>query len=613
MRSWVSLSSLAVFSLLGLACHHDADPPLVKRVILISLDDVAAKHLSCYGSPRATTPTLDRLAKGGWRFERCVANANWTLPSHMSMLTGVRPRRHGVVDHSHGEGPSVELLAEVLKKSRPEVHTAGVVSHTNVSRAFGFARGFDEYHENPESTKPEILLDAARGILAQHERDGLFLFVHLFTAHWPFLPPPELEKKFDPDYTGRVKGIRPDIERLSIELHTPEDRRDFEHLEALYDAEIAYLDREVGKFLDELEARGLMKDSLVIVTADHGEAFREHGYCGHGVSFEKEEIEVPLLVIGGPAAASPRVRPGPAQLIDVAPTVLAALGVPPGPAMEGRSLLGDDPDPGREILSESSLGMGQFHFDRFAILHGSSKYIQFPAVERHGKVFGEVFYDLAADPREDHDVAPQRQDAISEFRKRAMQLGYEPRDAFLIGFGPCEQAVAGGAVLSERIEACDMMKMGTWTSDHGPALDWVDLKFGSAGGPPVGWDAPGTRETQEVLFRAGRVSLDGKTWSGSGANGLFIRPTGTKTTLTLSLAGALEGKLPATSTLDQLERVTVDQIRHLGQGQVLLGRMTLFAFPSSRSGKPPALTDDQNRELNGTGYISGRGTGDKPK
>src|SRR5215470_4937281 len=126
MRRWLSLASLALVAPFAWTCAPGGGGrPVVKRVILISLDDVAAKHLSCYGWRRETTPVFDRLARRGWRFERCVANADWTLPSHMSMLTGVRPRRHGVVDHSHGEGPSVELLTQVLKQARPEVHTAG--------------------------------------------------------------------------------------------------------------------------------------------------------------------------------------------------------------------------------------------------------------------------------------------------------------------------------------------------------------------------------------------------------------------------------------------------------------------------------------------------------
>jgi arylsulfatase len=614
MRSWISACLLAFALLLGLTCNHDSDPPLVKRVILISLDDVAAKHLSSYWCKRETTPLVDRLAKRGWRFERCVANANWTLPSHMSMLTGVRPRRHGVVDHSHGEGPSVALLTQVLKQARPSVYTAAVTSHTNVSRAFGFDRGFDEFHENPESTPPEKLLGTVREILAKHDSDDLFLFLHLFTAHWPFLPPADLKKKFDPDYTGAVQGVRADVQRLSIELHTPEERRDFEHLEALYDAEIAYLDREVGGFLEDLEKRGLMQDTLVIITADHGEAFREHGYVGHGVSFEKEELEVPLLLIGGPTAKSPAVKPGTAALIDLAPTILAALGVARGEAMEGDNLLVGTLDPDREIVSESSLGMQQLHFDRFAISSGSFKYISFPAVERHGKVFGEVLYDLAADPREEQDLSAKRGEALARFRARAQSLGYEPRDAFLVGFGPSAQPVSGRATLSCAVSACDMVRMATWSSDGAPALDWVDLKFTGADGAAMDWDALHGSETKEVLFRVGRFSLDGKTALGSGANGLFVLPADAAAKINLVLEGPLAGKLPAESALQQLPTIAFEDVRGLGQDQALLGRLTLLAFPPARSGKPPGLTPAQIRELQGTGYGSERGqAGKRPR
>jgi hypothetical protein len=220
-------------------------------------------------------------------------------------------------------------------------------------------------------------------------------------------------------------------------------------------------------------------------------------------------------------------------------------------------------------------------------------------------VFGEVLYDLAADPREEHDLAPQKQDAVASFRSLAKQLGYELRDAFLIGFGPSAEPISGRATLSSPVKACDMVRMGTWISDHGPALDWVDLKFGRAEGEPVPWDKLDTSDSKDVLFRAGRVTLDGKTWLGSGANGLFLRPE-TNAQLTLALDGALAGKLPASSALDQLKSVTFEDVRRLGQDHVLLGKITLFTFPVARSGKPPALTSKQNEELRGTGYGAGK-------
>ncbi|MFO0982587.1 MAG: sulfatase [Planctomycetota bacterium] len=572
-----------------LSCHDPPPAAAVQNVILISLDDVAASHVGSYGYQRDTTPNLDRLANSGIRYSTCIANANWTLPSHMSMLTGTRPRRHGVVDHSHTEGPTVPLLTQVLKARRPEIATGGFTDHSNLSRAFGFGRGFDEYQENTDEFRPpSAILDPARKFIAAHRQQPQFLFLHLFTAHWPHFPPPDLAKKFDPDYTGKVVGARVDVERLMTELRSEQDRRDFAHLQALYDAEIAYLDRELAAFIGELD----LAHTLVIITADHGEAFREHGYYGHGISFEKEEIEVPLLLLGGPAARTPGVRGGRVAEIDLAPTILNALGVPPANTMEGVDLLGPDPDLDRALISESCLRANQLGFDRFAIWNGNAKCIFFPEVERYDKLFGDVLYDLTSDPHETTSVRQDRAELAARFRVLATaRFGYEEREAFLVTFGASAAALTGELRLSTPARLAEMARMSTYDRDGGGrGADWVTWK-----------EKDGAYSIQVLRQVPGEAEILGS----PRPNGLFLLPAKPDARLDVLLAPAPRHGI----SLDSLTSAPLSCVASCRRDRWDVCKTTLMAFPDGLSGQardldhlPPEL----RAQLERTGYLGGK-------
>ena len=349
------------------------------NVLLITLDSVRADVVGAYGNtPRFTdrspSPWLDRLASEGLLFENAYSTSSWTLPSHVSIFTGQPEMVHGVEQDGHQAPASLPLLSEELKSLG--YRTAGFFSGPYLDPAFGFARGFDQYRasygdelryakeklrksqerlkrvaEKSSKGKLHTALEAhaqaqralelashrdrsskhiADAVIAELEAKGsepLFLFAHFFDPHYDYAPPTELAQAFDPDYTGTIDG-RDFIHDPRILERGPEgpvrriNERDLQHLWALYEAELCWSDSQVGRILDRLEELGLADDTLVIVTADHGDEFFEHGSIGHRSTLFDELVHVPLIVRYPRTITEPRQIKTPVSLIEIAPTIL---------------------------------------------------------------------------------------------------------------------------------------------------------------------------------------------------------------------------------------------------------------------------------------------------
>ncbi len=372
------LGALTLAAGLLAACDGGA----ASHVLLITVDSLRADHLGAYGYARDTSPRMDALARDGTLFERALSSTNWTLPASAALLTGLADSLHGVQDANRALAPGIPTLAEILRNAG--FATGAVVSGPLLHPQFGLNRGFDDYLNcmsyldddfapRPD-TGPDLnrqshadvtgpcVVRRAREWLAAHASGPAFLWLHFWDVHYDYQPPPGYAERFDPDYRGELDAsgfahnpeIRPDM-----------DPRDRTHLGALYDGEIAYTDERVGEVLDALDGLGLTRDTLVVLTADHGEAFFEHGHKGHRNGLHAEEVRIPLILRGPGVPVGVR-RPGPAHLTDVAPTVLAlALGQPrppPGPG-EGRDLRPALADAsaleGRWVLSELSVASRQ--------------------------------------------------------------------------------------------------------------------------------------------------------------------------------------------------------------------------------------------------------------
>jgi arylsulfatase A-like enzyme len=305
-----------------------------RNVILISLDTLRADHLSLYGYSRPTSPRLDAFARGAFVFERALTAAPNTGPSHMSLMTSVYPVLHGLIGGLRRPSGGRRMLAEAL--SEAGLRSAAFVDGGQLSREFGFARGFDEYDDQGGGFA-RILPLAERWV--QLNRDHrFFLFLHTYDIHTPYRPPKPFRGMFhDAPYTGSFVPDGKNMTALSLGRTevSPEDRT---HIVALYDEGIRYTDAELGGFLDFIDTRlGILDETVVVILSDHGEEFGEHGSYLHWQIYHQPNLHVPL-VVRVPGASGARIAT-PVETIDVTPTLLDLLGLPALPGAEGRSLV----------------------------------------------------------------------------------------------------------------------------------------------------------------------------------------------------------------------------------------------------------------------------------
>ena len=526
----------ALFAALSLVSGCSEPAAEKPNVILISLDTLRADRLSCYGHDRETSPRLDAFASEGVLCEEAVATSSWTLPSHWSMLTGLPVSVHGVCDEQlwnrRPEEGELKLpsrgrfLGEHLKEAGYD--TAGFYSWIYLEEKFGLGPGFDTYERlglfgwdhptiKPRADAARELEDRAeqeavgRALQAEHpelfdigrptaqevvdrsiewlraevaEDDGrpLFLFMHLFDAHDPYTPPAPYDERFDPGYEGPIDGREITGERSLV--HKGMSERDLEHLLALYDGGVSWIDSEVGRVLDALDELGLAEDTLVIITSDHGEEFFEHERKTHRKQLYRESVHVPLLMRWpGRLPEGARIS-GPTGIIDVAPTILSAAGLSAPVASPGVDLArlareGEDNE-GIYVTELSLFEAGPVPTRRVGLLTPTRHYLF------HGHKPGDPWtvqaFDLDEDP--DQAGAPALLEVGSPEHGAALSLLDEVRRGY-------SERRALAAPRSEVMEALD-------------ASDRAQLdSLGYTGGDAALSGAD-----------AGRLCLDGCVWPG---------------------------------------------------------------------------------------------------
>jgi arylsulfatase A-like enzyme len=314
----------------------DSGPP---GVLLVSIDTLRRDRLGCYGSPRRVTPEIDALARAGLVFETSVSASSWTLPSHVSMLAGIAPSLHRATGDERRLGASRVTAPELLR--RAGFATGAFVTHYYVSGDYGLDRGFESFSYEQERPAADVCESAAAWIAA-HSARPFFCFVHLFDPHWDYPPPhPYLGVaggRAALDYDGAVTGAFDPLQPW-IDPRTPVAARDLAHLLDLYDGEIAAVDAALGRLFAALDEIGVAGRTLVVVTSDHGEEFRDHDSFGHGHTLYDEVVRVPLVVRAPGAArgashdggaargAGGGIRTDASATIDIAPTLLGFAGV----------------------------------------------------------------------------------------------------------------------------------------------------------------------------------------------------------------------------------------------------------------------------------------------
>ena len=412
----------------------DASAP---NIILLSIDTLRPDHLGSYGYSRDTSPNIDRLAAEGGLFEDVVSTTSWTLPAHAALFTGLPDSVHGCYDTDRVISESLETMAERLQSAGYE--TGGFFSGPYLHPAFGMGQGFETYIDcssfaalsqqvanatgsvrsarlenasHRDITSPRVYEESSKWLKQQAASDDapFFLFAHLWDVHFDFIPPEPYDTMFDPDYEGTVTG---ENFYHNEDIHPGMAQRDLEHVIALYDGEIAWTDMWIGKLLDDLDQLGLADDTVVIVTADHGTEFFEHGGKLHRHTLYEEVIRIPLII-----RAPGRVDAGtrwdtPAVITDLLPTIMEIAGLPVPTDVMGRSLVpvfdGREPAEPRFSVSELiTLGMNTRsvrHPDRKIITSADG------TVER---------FDLTADPTEQSPLAESHELAAQLDEDRAV-------------------------------------------------------------------------------------------------------------------------------------------------------------------------------------------------
>ncbi len=415
MDGWTRRVGAGLAVLLTCGCGGAVARPAASSrpdlVVYVLVDALRADRLGCYGSSRALTPHLDALAQEGVLFEAVQASSTWTRSSIASMFTSLHAGSHQVLGRTDGLADEQLTLAEVLRAHGLE--TLAVTTNGNAGREFGFSQGFDAFVYPPMTVEGEFLAEGVTELALQTvaqrvdrlEGQPLFLYLHYIDPHDPYLPRPGAPVTEAP---GRFDGTRPSLEAFD---GLPQQERlpaDEERLRSLYDGEVWYADAWVGRLVEGLRRLGVLDRTLLVFTADHGEELWEHGLRGHGHNLYQSTLQVPLVVRYPDASRpAPRRVAEPISTVDIAPTILGALGLEPPAGWQGRDLRplaeGRPRAPGLEgIYSElviegrrlQALRLGSLKLIRQTRGPGTA-----PALARY------ELYDLASDPREATDLA----------------------------------------------------------------------------------------------------------------------------------------------------------------------------------------------------------------
>jgi len=429
-KKGISLSIILILcSISILSCTKNNKTDSFKpNVIFISIDSLRRDHLSCYGYFRETSPNIDKLAAKGTIFENAVSTTCWTLPSHMSMFTGLYNMQHGVDDdNTNALRTGIKTMPEFMRENG--YLTYGIFSGPFLHPAFGFSRGFDQYvdcssskdlaqnineiqkltpylskmhFESHEDITGNKIYEAFSKWYSERDRSRpYFAFLHMWDVHYDYKPPPPYDKLYDPHYQGIMSTSFNNNPRLGPHICT----RDLEHLIALYDGEINWTDYIIGQILDKLRKSGEIDNTMIVITSDHGEEFLEHGQFGHDNLYD-ELVRIPLIIYFKGTFPNKRLDYHISH-IDLLPTILDIIGntIPDYiPGLSIKRIIEENNKKERPLLLELTSKarnklIKSVRAEEWKFLYdiGNSK---------------PSFYDLKSDPDEKHSLIPLQEPVI---------------------------------------------------------------------------------------------------------------------------------------------------------------------------------------------------------
>jgi arylsulfatase len=425
------LASLTVLALLLTALGRPVRASQGRPDILVVLLDAArADHLGAWGQPLPATPTLDLLARRGVQLSRAYAQSTHTYASVGTLLSGLLPDQSKVVYQWTELPRSSPTLPELLRQQG--YFTAAISCNPNMSRRGGFTRGFDFFkrlagrppegdREGWYTTAQEMnrLLWRIAGQL--FSREPFFVYLHYLPPHNPYAPPERLEAAFVEENGSTIDGST----RTLVDLENsrrPLAPADLARLRALYTANLRAADRGVAELLQLLHLTGVLNRTWLIVLADHGEAFREHGHLLHCTTVYEEMARVPLIVVP-PGGCRPRIEPAPVGIVDLYPTIAELAGVAEPPSgLAGRSLVSTLTGSGQGDAAEGGERL-QYSRVRYALYERALIGPRYKLIEdrRSGRV---RLYDLEADPGERRDVAARHPEVTARYRQWLAEIPF---------------------------------------------------------------------------------------------------------------------------------------------------------------------------------------------
>jgi len=411
------------------------------NVIILLIDMLRADHVHSYGYERETTPNIDKYAGEGVMFSNVRAQAAWTLPSTATLLSGLYPSTHGARGIENSMARGVETMAEVFQQNG--YATAALVANPVLKRSYNINQGFDYYCDDimsysylllaarntcllgkslnaiestkllfsnkaldifntpdvvggyrllfrPDKMGSETIHEGALKWIRKNPHRPFFLYLHYVDVHGPY----KVQRPFDEDFVGRPVMIRMN----------------------LYDGALRYADAQIKLFIDELDRLGILDNSILFITSDHGHEFNEHGGKSHGYTLYEEQLQVPLIFLRTPAFPFNKVVSAPVGLIDIKPTLIAYLDLEsPEKAGDGRDfsyLLGEGDLPPASEYQYAETELGNLH--RGVIYKDRWKFITF---EKAG-VSKELLFDLSQDELEMVNLIEANPELASELRQK---------------------------------------------------------------------------------------------------------------------------------------------------------------------------------------------------
>ncbi len=400
--------------------------PIGPNLLFITIDTLRADRLGCYGHPAPTSPTIDRLAGSGTRFEHCYAQRGLTWPSLTSIMTSLYPKTHGVLKNQWPLDGQFITLAEILKEQGYRTGAFLANFYYAPNRGFEVKKGGEVGDLDKTVTR-----DAMDWLgTLDPKRDRFFMWVHYKNPHDPYTPPADMVSLFDSTYTGPFDGSRSVLDSIYVN-RIDLDERDLAYINALYDAEIRTTDGYIDRLLKKLDRMGLTDSTLIVFGADHGEELYEHNYYFfHSCSMYDGVLRIPLIFNWPKVIPQGKVIEHQVESIDIVPTILELLKVPLRPEFEGQSavplIFGATNGASRPVFAERAGAIFSIRTPEWKYIYNPDGYHTYCSrsdddVGAGYLIAAEELYDVRRDRKELNNVVDDHRQVALELRAQILE------------------------------------------------------------------------------------------------------------------------------------------------------------------------------------------------